>query len=525
LIFGLTTFNEISFSEFPGGLVYGIQSSVARFGTESFATDPTDAVANTFIAGRIRSGLRIGREIDTGPSREFGSLLVAKFGEIEIVNIDGALDPLVDDWFVDGRQARILIGSMQQDQYGRDRVASYDAFALIYTAISGAWSLEHDVVRLRLRDRGIALQHTLQQTTYLGTGGQQGTPDMAGKTLPVCLGRGANLPAQQVDPGFLTYQVHDAAVSAITAVYDAGAVVPWAANYTTYGALTGATIPAGMHATSVETGYFRLGTTPFGTVTADVDGDISGGFVSTHGEVLAVVLDRYSSLEIGDLDSGSFTTLAAIQPAVMGLFLEAGDRSTVEDVVARIALSCGAVVGQDRSGLYRAFRLDIPSGVGADWAFDDNDIIDIDRERLPYGVPWASWAVAYARNWRVQTGGDVAAGVSETRRRFLEREARYAFHQSLQTALAHPSWSSIQRESLFASQAAASAEATRLANFYGLTRKLYRVVVKNVLFQMRVGDVVRLTYPRWQLKNGRALVVVAVDDDAGVAETEFMAFG
>ena len=134
--------------------------------------------------------------------------------------------------------------------------------------------------------------------------------------------------------------------------------------------------------------------------------------------------------------------------------------------------------------------------------------------------------MGYQRNWTVQKGTELAAGVEQARRQFLEAEYRYVYATSSDIAQNHrTSRIAPLRPGLFVSKADAEAETTRLLQFYALGRRLYRFTVKTALFSVELGQTVRLRYPRWNLNNGRNCVVIAVADSAGRRETELRAFG
>lgn len=538
---GHRSIGEGALSALLAGQVTVTQTLTVRFASMSFVTRATDAPAHEFIDGRIGSGLRLGRGIKSGEAGQFGSLLETTFGEIALLNNDGALDSLVNSYYADGLPLRLKIGATEVTSLGRERVQPFADFALVYSSIAGEWSFEHDLVRLRIAGSHSApsrfadrhnvgrLQDRLQQQTYSGAGGQQGTADMAGRTVPTAFGTCLNASAQLVDPAILSYQLHGGTMDSIIAVYDAGIALAFDADYASYAALEAATVPAGSYASSLATGFIRLGTTPIGAVTADIRGDNqtfdARGYVADHGGLIKKVLLNYSNLVTADLDEDSFDDLDTAQPASMGLFLPAGDQSTVEEVIARVALSCGAFAGQDRSGLYRVQRLEAPA-TSQHWTFTDRDIISIERERLPYGVPWKSWGVGYQINWTVQHSSDLAAGVTQARRTFLEAEYRYAYAQDPAIALAHATSSGAPlRSSLFLDVADAEDEAERLIAFYALGRAMYRIVVKTALFSVEIGQTVRVLYDRWDLGGGKNFVVIEADDDADAVTTELLVFG
>lgn len=411
-----------------------------------------------------------------------------------------------------------------------ERVQPLTNFATVYTSVVGAWSFERPVVRLRMKDLGALLQDRLQLLTYAGTGGVSGTADLTGRSRPTAFGHVLNIPAQLVDPANLIYQLHSRAMQEVASVYDAGIALTFNADYADFNALAAATVPSGEFATSLATGFIRLGSAPVGSVTADILGDNVGGYVRTHAAIMKRILLDFSPLAEADLDLSSFTVLDLLQPAEAGIFFPAGDQSTAEQAVQRVALSGGAFAGQDRSGLYRVGQLAAPLTT-PHWIFDDRNIVHpdgIEQERLPFGegVPWKAWAVGYERNWTLQGSSELAAGVTQARRQFLESEYRWAFFTSTPIALNHRSSATAPfREALFLNRADAEAEAERLAELYGLGVAQYRVRVKDVLFSVRIGDTARVIFDRWTLQQGRSFVVVAVSDDADRRETELVLFG
>ena len=508
--------------------VIAATTTTEYFASRSFATRATDPPAHRFIPGRIVRGLRLSRRITTAESGQFGSLIETDFGEIQLANNDGALDNLVQQYAADGRQIRLKIGSTETDSNGLERVQPYANFATVYTSVAGPWSFEHDVVRLRIEDLSNRLQSQLQQAVYGGTGGSEGTADIAGRTKPTALGRCLNVTAQLVDPAILTYQLHAGSIQEVEAVYDAGIDVPVGTDYPTYAALAAASTGVGLHDTCLAGGFIKLGIIPIGTVTADLKGDLQTSpnvYVGNHGSIMRMILLDYAGFIALEIDSPSFDTLNNQQFEGMGLFLPSGDTSTVHEVLERIAFAVGAFVGQDRSGLLRTQRLDPPSATVVHWAFNDRDIIAIEREALPYGVPWRAWGVGYQNNWTVQTDAELAGAVTQDRRLFLKSERRFVYAQSPSIAIAHASSSGMDRHSLMIGEAAAEQEAQRLIGLYSFGRAIYRVVVKNALFSVELGQTIRLTYDRWDLHGGKNFVAIGIEDDADRIETTLRVFG
>ena len=513
------------------------QTITKRYATRGFATEAGDSPANDYIEGRVLGGLRLSRRLTQETDGQFGSFMETDFGEIELANTDGELDLLLKDFHADGQRVVVKIGATQLDALGRETVKPLATFATVYTSFLSTDPLvSHETVRLRIGSLAERLNDRLQTQTYSGIGGKQGTAEIAGRSFPTAFGRCPNIPAQILDPAILTYHLHGGSINAVTAVYDQGIVVPFNADYLTYAALEAAVVPAGTYASCLAEGCIRLGFAPTGDVTADIRGDNqlfdSRGYTDEHEGVIKKILINHVGLTEEMMDIPSFSVLLALQGNSMGLFLPAGDQSTVRQVLERVLFSCGAFGGQDRSGLFRVQRLDPPLRT-PHWTFTDRDIVRtesgepaITALELPYGIPWKSWGVGYQINWTVQTGGDLAGGVSQSRRQFLRQEYRYAYAQSSEISLAHRTSSGAPlKAALFSARDPAQEEAERLQSVYSLGRSLYRITVKTALFSVSIGQTVRLVYDRLDLQEGKNFVVVGIDDDAGRVETELLLFG
>ena len=98
---------------------------------------------------------------------------------------------------------------------------------------------------------------------------------------------------QSVDPAILTYQLNAGAIEEVEAVYDAGISVPLGTDLPTYASLAAASTANAVCDTCLAEGFIKLGSIPFGAVTADLKGDIqatNGLYVAAHGSIL-----RYDS--------------------------------------------------------------------------------------------------------------------------------------------------------------------------------------------------------------------------------------
>ena len=322
-------------------------------------------------------------------------MLETTFGEIQLNNNDGQLDQLSTRYAADGRPITLKIGSTEFQASGREVVQPFAQFATVYIATAGRGCSSMTCCGCRSLIWSTVSAARCRRRCTPGLAVVKGTSQIAGLTRPLMFGRVSNVTAQLVDPAILTYQLHSGNIELVSAVYDQGATgLNFFADYPTYAALAAASsaIPAGAYATSLEAGYICLGIEPLGAVTVDARGhksNVSGNYIETTADIILNILRDFGGLLSSDLDVPGFTATNLLQSGDIGLFLPAGDQSTVLDVVERLAFGAGFFIG-DRSGKITLQRLDPPSTTVVHWAFNDRDILNIERLALPYGVPWKS---------------------------------------------------------------------------------------------------------------------------------------
>lgn len=509
---------EFAISELSGegAPITAATPTTLRFATHTMVTASNDTPANTAVEGRLTGSFLLRREIAGGSAGRFGGLIATTItSELEIANADRELDELLTG-YVDGRAVRLKIGTTSLSG-GSTVMPRYDALQLAHTAIAGTFGADQDTLRLRLRDQGLELQGEIQTRTYAGTGGREGGAALAGRSKPLLLGRAANIQAQLIDEAYLVYQVTTGAVSSI-APYDSGVAIPIASNHATYGGMLAANCPPGQAVTCLNEGVFRLQIVASGAVTADVltAVDSTAGLIDLILQEAGVPAARRSITTIADADDD--------EP---GYFQPAGSNASIESVIAALAEAAGASFGTDRSGVYRLVWLDRDALAGAaDFSFGWNDLVDLERLPLPYGVPWRGWVIGSERNWTVQSPSELAGNVSEARRQYLEREYRAVRTADPEVAVNHQT----SRETdlvptFYYTGAPAVRFGNRMAAWYSSGRGLYRAIVKTALCQIEVGDIVEITAPRWGLDAGLKCMAVGVTDDLGAVTTELLLFG
>lgn len=184
--------------------------------------------------------------------------------------------------------------------------------------------------------------------TYTGSGGSEGTIDLAGRPKPWLAGQCLNVEPVVIDQVYNVHQFHGyGPILAVDALWERGSTFgPSLGDYPSYAALVAATVPEGRWATCLAEGMIRLGAPPFGVITGDVRGDNPAtGYIETTGAVLMRIMANagmttadYSAPSFGALDSDLSTWP---NQGKIGISITA--QETVESLVARMVAPCNAV--------------------------------------------------------------------------------------------------------------------------------------------------------------------------------------
>ena len=456
-----------------------------------------DPASLQWYDGRIAGEPTVRRSVIDGQSAQGGLAgglggLVQCFAEIELVNADGGLDELAKSYALDGRAVRLYLGRPT------DKRAD---FGVVFAGVNARTPLTGSkVATLSLSDGLARLLVPLNSSAYGGTGGLDGDTDLAGKPKPKCWGSALNVAPPLVDNALLIYQVHDGLANAVTMVYDRAVALTAGADYATQNDLLTVAPAAGQYRVWKDASgtYFRLGASPDGTVTADVQGDATGGYVNTTGDIVNRVLQIV--LEAAEIDAAAIAQLNLDAPAVVGIW-RGTDAETVAGVVSQLLVGVGAFGGFNRSGLFTCAVIGI--GAATVDAFTEEEIGDVEREALPDAIEPIVWRtrVAWQRNNTVQT--DVAAGVDDARRAFVAQAERVAERNEPATK----SRRRLAKEygpngELYATEADAQAEADRRLALFGVDRGLYTLPLPARAMSRDIGETIEVTYPRFGLSGG-----------------------
>lgn len=465
--------------------------------TGSFVTSPTDTPAHTAFSPRVIEPGNIGIHAFSDGSTGGASRL--ETGDIVLANSDGELDTWANYSF-DGRP--IVIRSSDNP------VAAYPAgFSLVFSGTVASLDATWEQVVIRLKDKQFRFQLPVLSTKYAGNNslpnGLEGTPsDLKGKSKPRVYGTVYQISPDFVNTSHLTYQVSDGAVNDIAAVYDKGALITKGADYATSALMEAAAPGAGTYITCFAEGYFRLGTTPVGQITADV---VQGANAAarTAAQILKS-LGLASGLSAGEISSSDVTDLDTANSNVLGIYLR--DEITFQVAMDEIANSVGAYYGFDSSGILRMGRLLTPTGT-ASLDLGEFRIYNTIERRVPRdtGIPTWSYKVNHTKVYTPQTS-DIAGAVTAATRAYLAEAFRSVVAEDSAIKTQWQLSPQESRDTLLTSASDASTEASRLLALYKVKRSVYDVPIAISVFTettLKLMDVVSLTVPRFGMGGGQ----------------------
>jgi hypothetical protein len=503
----------------------GTRIAAAQF---SFITLPSDTLSNQLFTGNLDKALTYHRSIVNGDG--FGKAS-SGYGELQLNNAGSDYDAIFLTDTIDGRRVLLKYGQIN----GSNIPASYDTYPPLLDGIAQDWFLSDKFLRVTIRGNGFKLDVPASPNTYGGTGGVDGTSDMAGKRKPRAFGSVLNVTAPLIDPTNLVYQISDGTVSGIPAVYDTGYAIPTPAtagpdgDSANYAALIAATIANGHYRTCKALGLFRLGSPAFGLVTADVLGDATLAYVN---DTASIVRRLIFGTTIDLVDESSFTAVTTAQPAVIGYFIGLDDNKTVRTAVDELMGGIGGWCDFRRNGTLDIGIFVLPAGTPVE-TYTNIDIIadTLQRLELPsdFNPPPKKTYALWGRNWTVQT--EVSAGVSATRMQALkDAYSKAVTTNTALTATVVAAHKIPQDPDPIPSYFSLSADAVTEANRQfilksGGVRSLYSFKVKSKGLIHNIGHVISATYPRFDLTAGKLLVIVAIEDDTTDKSVILTVFG
>lgn len=480
--------------------------TVLRLSDHQFITEPDDSVPNQYYAPLVESPLSYDISLIRG--NDIG-VNTPSFGAIEIANGDGSLDNLAQMNF-SGRRIVVKAG---YDGF------KYDEYATVFDGLVNGIEYDDLGVILTVSDKGMLLDRTIITPEYSGAGGLNGNNDLAGQMMPLIFGKCFNIEPVLIDPVNLVYQAHAWSMEAFNAVYDSGVSLSFDADYSD---ITTATPAHGEYATCLATGHIKLGSTPLGRITADVEGDNQDGYVSTIGGIcqrMAVRLYENLSFSHNDIDSDSWSKLDTEISGDFGLYIT--ERTTLRQLFDALLNPCLAYWYFTRFGRLSADLIDT-TGVATINITDD--LIDTTGvEMLSVIQPAWRIGVSYAPVWTIQKEDELAGAAPETHRTFVGNGYRMVTYEDRNIRNTHANPIERTFHTNITDKAEAEALLQRLVRIYGSERRIYRGIGYQGLFRIEVGDILNISYDRYGI--GGRMVAVGVSEDAKTGKTTLELWG
>lgn len=331
---------------------------------------------------------------------EFGGG-VPTFGNIQIELAGGDQDTLLG-YYWDGRDVSVYRGP--QD-------GGLSDMSLVFKGTARSVSWNRETVTINLADFGEIVQKPVQTTQYAGTGGAEGGEDLKGKPKPLAFGAPRNVEPTLISSAYLVYQFHSRAAQAVEAAFDGGLPLDFDADYASYSALIAATVRAGYYATCLAEGLVRLGAPVALVLTLDVQGDNTGGYVTTAADILRRVAEDFTDLTSEDIDVLAFNALNAANSAACSIYVGSGESPAAADLFTQLMISVGGfwTFNTERLLTVRQVAFSTPVvTISYDYGPLALDAVSRDETLPPY---WRR-KMGYSRAWRVHAESEIAGGVS-----------------------------------------------------------------------------------------------------------------
>ena len=437
-----------------------------------------------------------GDEVDT-PGR-------TAFGNIEVLLGGGDHDALTS-YFWDGRDVEVLMG-------GPD--FSFTEFQRVVFGTADDITFNNRKLSIVFRSRADLLGVPVQQTLYAGTGGLEGGADIKGREKPRVYGTLQNMTPVLVDRTNQIYQFHDGAAQAVSAAYDGGAALTFGADVAD---ITASAPAAGSYNTQLSGGYIRLGAEPTKALTADVQGDSTGGYVSTAADIIQRIVENQTVLTSSDLDLASFAQVNLDNSAAVGVLLTG---ETAAQAITDLIQSIGGAWTFTREGLLTIAVFKLTTSAGTITA---RDIVKDSISRVRTASPTWRRRLGYAKSWTVQPQDAVVASATDARKDFISQEYRFSLSEDTTIQTRRAGAESVERTTLLANQADADTEVARQQGLFGDDLERFDLKAKRQQFKYRVGQTVTIDAGRFGFP--RDMIIIGLRENTSTRNTEFRLIG
>jgi hypothetical protein len=320
-------------------------SDVLRASDLGYVSRTTDSIGLQVYVPTMQDGFAVNRSIGLEPGTAAYS---AAWGDVRLASDDRRYDSGLLGRNADQRNVRILLGRKVRDlSRGLWTDPPYADLAQLFSGLAQPWQADEQALAVPVRDFGSYLERPYLQAAYGGTGGTDGTADIAGRLKPRLRGGDASNPVRNISPVRIdsvnnVWQISTDAAT-ITALYENGAAV------FTFGGdvanLYSGSTAAGQYRTNIANGLFQLGSPNAGQITCDAWGLFptgTSGFSPPHGIAnyqALLMLTRDLLLPDGTVNGGTFGATSAPGLYEAGWYWDGSQQESCGDAVARFLAS------------------------------------------------------------------------------------------------------------------------------------------------------------------------------------------
>lgn len=446
--------------------------AVRTMSNRAFISGPIDSPAHAayddIIVGVPRFSSQLS-ELFTGKS-------LPTWGDVEVINESGVRDSWLNDAW-DGRAVRLYLGDPAWPKSDYRRVLD--------GTIGDIYAPAQNRLALKLRDKTWAMNAPIQTSLIGGFTVNEDQP------IPLCFGQCFNVEPLLIVAATHQYQVHDGAIEAITAVRDNGLAVAYTAD--------------------VATGTFTLSAAPAGRITADVKGAKPGGvYLTKCADIINHIVTTRTQLTIDDIDVTNFTAFNSVAPQILGVYIR--NRENIIPILDQLTAAVGGFWTFSRDGFLRLGRLESPSGTPV-LELEADDIRERQFVCTGRALPIQTLRLGYARNYTPQADG-LAGAVTEANRALYASEYQVATTTNVGIETTHLLARNPDLDAtLLVDASEAATEASRRAALYSQVRGIYEIGVWTAPLRVNLGEVVKITHPRFGFAAGVLAVVVGLDEE------------
>ena len=486
----------------------------------------------------MSSGIRFTEKMDI-----FGSGTMS-VGDIEIFNIDGELDSWVLDIWVN-REVKAFIGDIRW---------SRDKFIQVFEGtVSDIDSRNSSTLNIKIRDKLQVLNTPISELNYSDiypypnssnlsphydpTDVNNTVPDI---TIPMIFGEVHNVTPVLIDAANLVYMLNYGKINGIIEVRDNGIPIKTPSGYTI----------------DADKGTIKLNYQPMGTITVSLQGESATGYFDTCATLIKRLVTGFgkvvpnpitgapttrtgpvvpgSNPPIGapvitphpdrfidgvDIDTDNFAAFNIDNPQPMGVPIQS--KENLLSTITSLSKSIGGCLTTGRDGRLRLIKLESPPK-GTPFVIEDY-MYKLDSIQITNRTPVVGAVrLGYNKNWTVQQ--NLLTNIpQEHRKLFAEPISIISVFDSAVLDRYKLTTLPILEETYLIAQTDATREANRRLSLWSESHTIFKISGFSPLFELKIGDTIYITNPRYGLKDGKLGTIVSLQPNSAnlTVELEF----